>query len=366
VLEYAGRAVQLAEDLFGEPYEGQLVERLRAARSNLPQFVDGAGVWKKLVAPARVDLPKLASHYAASSLFESFGARTRIYCYTVERQEHHVESAGPSRVALGRARFSADITGESAVLSYGVVHFGDHNLNGGVQTYRGEERFKAMVQEVLIAFERADLPEVIRLLDRHFEGTAYSLQMLFRDQQRRILELILTSTLGEIEEDYRRIVSRYAPLARFLGHVDMPVPRALSTAGEFVLNEDLRRAFVSADKLDEGQVEELLKEAGVWRASLDAPGLAYALEQSVERLARRWAERPEDLPLLTHLESLTGLARLLPFQVTFWKAQNVYYDLRSSAFALSLKAAADGDAVAREWVERFRSLGETLGMRADL
>ena len=60
VLQRAARALELARGL-GEDAEDFFVERLAAARSNREGFADGAAVWRRLVAPTRVDLPRAAA-----------------------------------------------------------------------------------------------------------------------------------------------------------------------------------------------------------------------------------------------------------------------------------------------------------------
>ena len=61
-------------------------------------------------------------------------ARKRgIFCYDVDREQYSLEAEGKLRLAIGRARFSSEITRESATLSFGVLHLGDHNVTGGVR-----------------------------------------------------------------------------------------------------------------------------------------------------------------------------------------------------------------------------------------
>ena len=71
-----------------------------------------------------------------------------------------------------------------------MLHFGEHNLSGGVRKFPGEEAYQILVQEVTQAFSRADIPEVIRTLDRVFGRDIFSLKSLFRDEQRKILNQI--------------------------------------------------------------------------------------------------------------------------------------------------------------------------------
>jgi len=86
VIHYAGRAVRLAQDFAQEDIESQFVECLAAAKSNLPEQGDGKQIYEKWVKPAIVTADMVAAHYAISSLFESYGERTKIYCYDVERE----------------------------------------------------------------------------------------------------------------------------------------------------------------------------------------------------------------------------------------------------------------------------------------
>jgi hypothetical protein len=91
--------------------------------------------------------------------------------------------------------------------------------------------------------QRADFPEVIRLLDRFYGHADYSLTSLFTDEQRRIVQLILNSTLWDIENSLTTIYQDHASLLalslaggpaqaarahprRRLRHQRRPAPRA--------------------------------------------------------------------------------------------------------------------------------------------
>src|SRR5690606_2260352 len=160
--------IQLAQELFGEDVEGPFLERLARARSNDPAKGDGRTIYETSVRPAIVDLRKVGAHYAMASLFDGYEERENVYCYTVEREDYHLIPAGKSRLAMGRIRISSDITGEAARLSFGVLHLGDHNISGGICEFQGEEAYARMVEEITELFQRADIPAVLRVLDRNF------------------------------------------------------------------------------------------------------------------------------------------------------------------------------------------------------
>ena len=127
----------------------------------------------------------VGAHYAISSLFEDYQVQDRIFCYTIDREDYRLAEAGKAKLAVGRIQVTSDITWNSATISFAVLHFGDHNLCGGVREFQGEEAYATMAAEVSEAFSWADFPETLRRIDQHFGDSTYSLRSLFRDEQRK-------------------------------------------------------------------------------------------------------------------------------------------------------------------------------------
>jgi alpha-amylase/alpha-mannosidase (GH57 family) len=349
VLQYAGRAVQLARD----GVEQGFLSRLEKARSNDGQ--SGRDLYEKHVRPAMVDLPQVAVHYAVTSLFQDYPNPATVYCYSVERQNGRTFQAGRARLTIGEARVASSLTGDAELLSYAVLHFGDHNLNAGVREHRDDETYEAGK-----VFEHGDIAQAIRLLDRDFGGFSYSLRSLFRDEQRRVLDLILASTLNEVEDELRDVFHQHAPLMRFLNGLGTPLPRAFGAAAEHVLNLDLKRAL-SGLKTEE--VRRLLDETSGLGVTLDLDGLSYALERAVEERVDRLRDRPDDAGLLLQVEEAVDLARTPPFRVNLWRVQNRCYEMLETVYPLMREES--GEALAAEWVERFRTLARKLGVRVE-
>ncbi len=361
IIQYAGRVIQLAGELFGDSYEAPFLDRLERAKSNLPEHRDGRHVYDKFVKPAIIDLHQVGAHYAMSSLFDAYGEPAKAYCYSVDREDYRIAEAGRTKLAVGRVRVTSEITRESARLNFGVLHFGDHNLNGGVQEFQGEEAYQAMTRELTETFAGADFPEVIRLLDRHFGASTYSLKSLFRDEQRKVFNLILESTMAEVETVYHQLYEHHAPLMHFLSTLGIPLPKVFRAAAEIVLNTDLRLGF-QAEAPDRDRIHALLEDAGTWRVELDTSGLGYTLKRTIERLADQFQEQPAKVPLLQRLEAMVSLAHALPFEVDLWEVQNVYYDLLQWVYPALRDKRDQGDHEAQEWVGHFVSLGEALGI----
>ena len=364
IMRYAGRMLQLAEELFGDTLEPHFQELLELAKSNVPKYSDGRRIYEKFGKLAAVDLTKVAAHYAMSSLFEEYNKQAKIYCYAVDAEKFQSFESGRVRLAVGRAKVTSEITRESAMMCFGVLHFGDHNLSAGVREYPGEEVYQAMLQEVTQAFSMVDFPETIRLLDKHFGTSTYSLRTLFQDEQRKILDLILESTLSGAEAIYRQIYETHYPLMHFLTGLGRPLPKAFYSAAEFILNSDLRREL-SIHVPDVGRVTGLLDDVTMWQVSLDSEGLSYVLRKTLEEMMMLLVSTTEDNSILKSLATTIMLAKSMPFNVDFAKVQNLYYSMLQATRPEFEKRAQQGDKMAREWLTQFISLGKQLSIRVD-
>ncbi|MGA7104634.1 MAG: DUF3536 domain-containing protein [Candidatus Deferrimicrobiaceae bacterium] len=362
VLQYAGRAVQLARELWEDGIEDRFLSLLEIAKSNLPEHRDGRHIYEKFVKPAMVDLHKVVAHYAVSSLFENYGDVAEVFCYQVEREDYRLLPAGRKRLALGRAKITSEITRESADVTFGVLHFGDHNVSGGIRAYQGEKAYESMAAEMSGIFAGADFPEIIRAVDRNFDVGVYSLKLLFRDEQRRILDMILAATMADIDAVYRQLYMQNAPLMRFLSDIGYPASKSFHVAAELALNGELKRAF-QAEPLDIDLIRGILYEAEGAKITLDGAGLGYTLRKTIERMMLAFRENPDDIVLLAQIEAAVEMENSLPFEVTFWKTQNLYWEMRETIFSEYRSRAAQGDEGAGEWVRLFSALGEKLSVR---
>lgn len=359
VIEYAGRALQLGQELFGDGMESEFLDRLRNATSNLPEHGDGAQIYEKWVKPAMVRMQQVAAHYAISSLFESYGERTRIYCYDAEREEFHVEAEAKMRLATGRARFSSEITRESSALNFAVLHLGDHNITCGVRRLDHESDYQGLREKLTAAFSKADTTEVIRLLDEGFGKNLFSLRSLFRDEQRKILRLILSDTLADAEAAHRSIYEPHAQLIRFLNDLGIPVPKAFQMAAEIALNSQLRQAFRNSE-VDSDGVRSLLKEASSTHIQLDVPTLEYTIRKKMEEYAAQFASDPSNFEGVQRLTRLLGVLESLPFPVDLWETQNTVYGALIRSHKEWRLEAEKGSPDAEKWLSALATIREKL------
>jgi alpha-amylase/alpha-mannosidase (GH57 family) len=359
VIHYAGRAVELAKEFLGDEVERNFLDRLKLAKSNMPQHGDGEQIYQKCVKSASVNIEKLAGHYAISSLFENYGERTNIYCYNVEREQYSLEAEGKLRLAVGRARFSSEITRESASLSFGVLHLGDHNVTGGVRHSDDREKYEQSRARLIECFSKADTAAVIRILDEEFDEHSFSLSSLFRDEQRKIVALILNDSLTSAAAAYRTIYENQAPLIRFLNSLNIPVPPAFKAAADVAINSQLRKSIERSD-IDGDNIQASIKEASTSRVPLDETTLEFDMRKKLEEQAALFAERPNDLETVQKFRKQLEVAKSLPFPVTLWEVQNVAYAPLIRALQQWRGDGAKTDPEAANWIKELTALSEGL------
>jgi alpha-amylase/alpha-mannosidase (GH57 family) len=362
VLHYAGHAVQLAKQVLGSNIEQEFLEKLREAKSNLPEHGDGAQIYEKWVVPACVDMEKLAGHYAISSLFENYGEKTKIYCYDVDREDYSLEAEGKLRLATGRAKFRSEITHDSATMSFAVIHLGDHNITGGAKPSNPEadQQIDKTLRET---FSRAETAEVIRLLDDAYPGQKISLRTLFRDEQRKITDIILNDSLNSAAAAYKTIYENQGAMMRFLDGLNIPIPPPFKSAAEIALNTLLHQALERAE-IDPDTINSYLKEAASSHITVDTTTLEYAIRKRVEKEAEDFAAQPDNFEIAERLRKLLDFALALPFPVIIWQAQNVCYGPIIRATGEHREAAEAGDPTAQRWMAELAILRDKLRIQA--
>jgi alpha-amylase/alpha-mannosidase (GH57 family) len=363
IIAYAARVIQLAEQLFGKQaakLEPAFLECLAEAKSNVPSAGNGAQIYRRCIATMKLHLEQVTAHYAISSVFSTFPDETDLFCFRIRRISYEVYNSGRGRLALGRVHVASTITGHTQDFSFSVLHFGDQNITAAVKAYEAADaaEFESFCTTVVEHVQRADFPEVIRLLDRYYGHAGYSLTSLFLDEQRRIVDLILNSTLWDIESSLTSIYQDHASLLHFLSQAGLPKPPALTLAAGFAINAGLRRALES-DPVDQAQLRSFLSLAKADQVQLDSSTLSYIADQ---RMKRAMVELQMSSGTMEMLERSLTLARTLtelPFDLNLWQAQNIWYEiLRTSSYALAGVSEEDRP----QWNKTFDELGVCLSI----
>jgi alpha-amylase/alpha-mannosidase (GH57 family) len=362
IMQYAGRAIQLAKTLFRTGVEREFRDKLSRAKSNLADQGDGARIYDRYVLPRRVTLKNVAAHYAISSLFNSYPEQADVYAYRITSNDYAKQNGGKPELITGSCTIESVVTGESETLSYGVLHLGGHDFTSGVKRCGTGDAHDKMVRELWKTFRGGAFADVIRLMDHHFRLHRYTLKDLFKDEQRNIIDTLLEETRGGFEAAYRKIYVDNRFLMAFLIDNGYPVPKAFTTASEFALNVDIKRLVTGEPSVEEVRV--ILDEFQRWGATLDAGELEFASRKRLEREMAALLENPSDIETLMNVERHLDIALMLPLKENLWTMQNIYFKVARSVYP-GIAARADDDPSAAKWTAAFRSIGAKLHFSLD-
>ena len=365
-IEYAGRVLELSRNVFSLDLEPPFLEHLSEAKSNIPEHGDGRDIYNRWVKPSMITSKQATAHYAIGSLFKTASdEKMRVCVFTFEDGEREVFAAGKTRLLIGKAKATSEITGETEMTSYAVLYMGEHNLTAGVCHFVSEEAHREMADDLKKAFDEVDLPKVIRVLNDHFGEPSDSLNSLFKDEQRRVLQELLATTKADLENRYRRIAERYVPLMKFLGPSGKSLLPAVENASNFVIRTDLGLQFAE-ESPDIEKLQALLDESKAKGNLFMDADLAYAIKLCLERLIKGVSAAPPNLEKMRLLRQIAELVVPLPLHLNLWEVQNTYWEMLYWLDPDLKEKALSGDKEAIEWHHEFVQLGNSLGFALEV
>jgi alpha-amylase/alpha-mannosidase (GH57 family) len=326
-LKYAAMAIHYYADLGGGHLESDFLRRLESAPSNAAEFRDGGDVYRRLIRPAVVDLPRVIAHYAITGLFEEYPDEAPCYAYRVVRLDEARHGDHGTALRVGHVRADSTITGEAREAMYAVLHLAGHDFSCGVVPYDAQ-RYARLKADLVRRYERSGLTDVVRGMDEHFGRDTFSLHHLFLEGRRLVVANVIRHVLDRHEETYRRIWEESRKLMHYLREADVPIPDALALGARHVLEHDILAELEQTDRLGAipARAVELHAEARALGLVLDLKPARPAMQRAVRRAFAAVAEAPAEERIRRATGLIDGAIRL-GVDFGFWGAQTQFFDL---------------------------------------
>jgi hypothetical protein len=193
-------------------------------------------------------------------------------------------------------------------------------------------------------------------MQTYFGPVNFTLWQLFKDEKRKVLDMITYQSMQELEESLRRVYNRDYPLVNALANNDVPIPKAYTTTFEYTLNADLLRCF-RADKINTKEITRVMNELTKWELKIEDKGTVSRLagESIFKELKRISAER-SNTKRIERLNRVFPLLRQFKLEPILYQSQNLYFEISREEEVETLSAKP-------EWVKQFKLLGENLGVK---
>ncbi len=321
-LQYAARVIELAKEIFDLDLEDEFIKILAAAPSNIPEFGNGATVYKNLAKPSQIDFLKLAAHLAAISLFRDKIKDGDFYSFKYEWKNVERFFSGKSQLICAHVNLCSKVTMESHDIEFAIIHLGDHNINVGALPYSGDEAYNIMVQDFSDAFKHGYTVNALRILDKYFEGNLYSLNDLFRDQQKEIIDIVFSQTLSTVEDQFKNIYQQYYSVMRYLSDIHIALPPVFHHIARFVQNRDIEAELNKGD-IHAEEIARHIHEIRQYGVELDAGRIGKDYITCLKKLFDKIILK-NDNDALRQFAKLLELTNQLPFHLDLGDIQNLF------------------------------------------
>jgi hypothetical protein len=327
ILQYACRAIQLISQTVGTDLEEEFMKLLEIAPSNVPSLENGANVYKRYVIPSKTNLARVGMHYAVSSLFEDDPEKSPLFNYTASNEFFIRKEAGEQKLALGITKVKSNVTRSEKRFTFAVVYMGKHNIMGNISLDMEDDKFASMQMRIINAFEEGRLGDVIAHMQTYFGPVSYTLWQLFKDEKRKVLDMITYQSMQELEESLRRVYNRDYPLVNALVNNDVPIPKAYTTTFEYILNADLLNCF-QTEKLNIKALERVMHELIKWELKIeDKDKVSRLAGESIFKELKRISAERSNTKRIERLNRVFPLLKQFKLDPVVYQTQNLYFEI---------------------------------------
>ena len=323
-LQYAARVIELARETLELDLEEEFLERLERAPSNILEVKNGRAVYERFVKPAIVDFQKIGAHLGVEAIFTDRRRLGTFYSYDFEMIEYRQEISGKARLICGHVEITSRITREMQAVDFCVLYTGNHDINVGVRPHTDKAAFESIGRDLMPPFAHGDLSKALRLLDRHFAGNLYSLKDLFRDQQKKIINVLFSQTLDRVSDQFLNIYDQHYPLMSYLSDIQITLPPVFSHIANYIQNSHIEFELEKPDNINSDEIARYIREARNWGVVLDKENIQKRYVDALTRFFKPLQDDPRDLVALKKFADLLAFADLLPFTVEFGQLQNIF------------------------------------------
>ncbi len=315
ILQYADRAIQLAERESELDLQSAFAETLAQGQSNIDEMGSIKDIYLHLVSPKRMTLSKVGMHYAVHVLFSEDPDALQVFNYTVDTTDFLRFRGGQQTLCVGRVEVRSKVTLSVKHLSFAVLYIGNHHLVGGTSNDYDEANFQSMAEKLGSNFKESRIASVIYDLEKHFDQTRFSFFDLMKDEQTKILEEVIGSNVADVTSSISRIAKQNYSLLILMKKQKLSIPRILWQNHVSKLDLDLTESI--EDWQNRKGFEELmtaLKEFESWEVTPD-PDFSFKFSQCLNEMVKNGSIIPGELvELLDQLGKLKIEVNLIYLQ----------------------------------------------------
>ncbi len=328
VLKFAARAIQLAEHNFSARLEEGFLEILKEAPSNDPRFGDGKRLWEEEVRPEVIDLERVLAHFAILAVFRRDAASRESYAYSRINLDEEIHETGLVHLSLGRAEVISHITLQRSTKIYAVIQFGGLDVQFFWLPDPGEEAYQALKARWDTTYREASVGDLYQTLLRYFGQSTHTLDDLFLDEQRLIIDRTLQDRVNKYNVQFERFFQRDSVLIKRLARLKYPIPEPMRMAATAAADRRMRRLVNQVRDSESMQVlSEFYEEATQWGYRPPVERWERYFLLLLEKKMQALENDGEGPSLLQEAGYVLQIADIMEVPLNLWNIQNQFVEI---------------------------------------
>jgi hypothetical protein len=326
IMKYAEKAIELAREISSLALDGEFIDTLKKAKSNIAEFGSGADMFLKYVRVMRLNPMRIAAHAVITrSLSQNGPPPEKVYSFKVDISETATETYLDSMLFIGVLDLTSSITLESKKLTFCLLHLGAHDYNCFVHPFFEIDEFLAAKKNIIETFGRHSMPELIHSIERHFGQNYFSLKALFDEERAKITEHLLLERINLHTMTFEQLFNQDRKLMDFLVEINAPIPREFKMVARYLLAKRLNSLFSdSATETDHKAMASIFGDAKKWGIEIKPKNLEKNISAYLERQIEDFCANMNGQTAIRVAEAMEyGLEAGL--EIAPWKMQNMLY-----------------------------------------
>jgi alpha-amylase/alpha-mannosidase (GH57 family) len=308
ILQYANRAIQLAEETSGIALHEEFKIRLSAIDSNISAYGNTRDIYEKWVEPQRLSLTQVGMHYAVNALFESDDQLITVLNYDCESEVLERHEAGTMILLAGITSVVSRVTLSHKRFSFAIIYMGNHHLVGGTSNNASQEWFDELHQAFSTDFDEGNLAGIIDTIKEHFTEKTFSFYQLFKDEQAKLVNLVIDDKMKNALAAYENIYDSTYSLLNLLKSNRLSIPGLLENNLLTVFQYKLEEIFEgNGDLIQLGRLERYADEVSKWEAKLKTERISYLAARKISHLVNIFSESEDKSEFLANIDQTLRL-----------------------------------------------------------
>ncbi len=347
IIQYAARAIELAEAVGRRSLEGDFLDDLRLARSNIRDHKNGEEIYCKFVKPAAVSFARIVNEYAIAGLFEKTPERVRVYQHVVERVESQTATRGNENLEVGLVKIASQITTEEQMIPFALTHRGRgewvRTLVGGAESVEAYAKSKPAL---LDQFAQQGSAEFFENCRRAWNAEVFTMADMFFERRQSVIDLVLEDRLEQITASYAQIYARHKGILQNLRALHLPIPEEFAVPARHILSHRLLREIERLRNVTKEsayrQCVDIVQTASYLGLKLNVRKASHIFQEMIEsRLTS--LRKSLDATICEDLLHFTQMGERLKLDLNEMTTQNLlYFILQEQVIPLIDKLVASG------------------------